>query len=197
MDAEQVVSKILSEARVQAEQIVGEAKEKCAAEEAALNEQIAEYDKETETLAAQAGQDKTDRMMAGARMQLAKEHLAAKGEILDEVFAKAKEQIKKLDDKEYVDLMNRLLLKAVETGDEEVMIGKNEKLIDMNFIKHVNRSLGPGFKGNLRLSNENADIEGGFILKRGKIKTNVSVDVLVEQIRGDIEIELAGELFKA
>ena len=43
---------------------------------------------------------------------------------------------------------------AVETGDEEVIVGKNEKRIDQDFIKKVNRELGAGFKGNLRLSDQ-------------------------------------------
>lgn len=195
MDAEQVVSKILSEAKAQAEAIVGEAKDKCAAQQAELDAELAEYTKETERLAEQAAQDKTDRMLAGARMQLAKEHLAAKSEILNEVFDKAKEQVRNLPEGEYNDLMGRLMAEAVDTGDEEVVVGKDEKRIDLNFVKQVNRNLGPGFKGNLRLSNETAKITGGFILKRGNIKTNVSVDVLVDGIRGEIEMELAEELF--
>lgn len=195
MDAEQVVSKILSEAKGQADDIVGQAKDKCDAEQKQLDAELAEFARQTDVLAEQAAKDKTDRMLAGARMQLAKEYLAAKSVILDEVFAKAKEQIENLPDGEYVDLMNRLMAAAVETGDEKVIVGKNEKRIDMNFIKQVNRNLGPGFKGNLSLASETADISGGFVLKRGNIKTNVSVDVLVDQIRGDIEMELADEIF--
>ena len=195
MDAEQVVSKILSEAKAQADAITSEAKSKCAADEAKLNESLAEYNKETETLGANAAQDKKDRMLAGARMQLSKEYLAAKRVILDEVFAKAKNQINGLSDAEYVELMGKLLAQAVETGDEEVVVSKDETRIDLNLVKQINRDLGPGFKGNVKLSNERADIHGGFVLKRGKIMTNVSIDVLVDQIRADIEMELASELF--
>lgn len=195
MDAEQVVAKILSQAQADADKIKGEAKEKFAAEEAKLNESLASYSKETLVLAAEAGEDKKARMMAGARMQLAKEHLAAKGKILNEVFDVARQQVKALPDGEYVELMSKLLIKACETGDEEVLVGKSETRIDTGFIKQVNRQLGPGFKGNLRLSNDTADIEGGFVLKRGNIQTNVSVDILVGQVRSEIEMDLAGELF--
>lgn len=196
MDAEQVVAKILSQAQVEADKITGEAKEKFAAEESRQNESLAEYAKETEVLAAEAGEDKKARMLAGARMQLAKEHLAAKREILDDVFKSAKQQVKSLSDGEYVELMSKLMQKSCETGDEEIIVSKNEKRIDTNVIKQVNRKLGPGFKGNLRLSNDTADIEGGFILKRGNIQTNVSIDVLVGQVRSEIEMDLAGELFE-
>jgi hypothetical protein len=45
------------------------------------------------------------------------------------------------------------------------------------------------------LSDQKQDIGAGFILKRGKIKTNVSIQVLLEQARKELEIELAKELF--
>ena len=36
---------------------------------------------------------------------------------------------------------------------------------------------------------------GGFLLQRGKVRTNVSLTVLVEQARKDLEIEVAKDLF--
>jgi len=103
---------------------------------------------------------------------------------------------RKLPDEEYRKIMKKLMLEAVETGDEEVIIGKEEKRIDQDFIKQVNSELGHGCKGDLRLSAEREDLGGGFILRRGKIKTNVSTEVLLAQARKELEIELAKELFK-
>ena len=81
------------------------------------------------------------------------------------------------------------------TGDEEVVVDTNEGRIDHEFIKQINRELGSDYKSNLKLSDEKQDIGAGFILKRGKIKTNVSIQVLLEQARKELEIELAKELF--
>ncbi|GAG46471.1 unnamed protein product, partial [marine sediment metagenome] len=64
------------------------------------------------------------------------------------------------------------------------------------FIKLLNRDLGPGYKGNLRLSQKRQDLGGGFILKRGKINTNVSVAVLISQARKELETQLAKDLFE-
>ena len=100
-----------------------------------------------------------------------------------------------LSDEDYRKLCSKLILKAVETGDEEVIVDKNETRIDQKFVKQINRELGPGFKGNLRLSDEKQDLGGGFVLKRGKIKNNVSFEVLLAQARKELEIELAKELF--
>jgi hypothetical protein len=91
--------------------------------------------------------------------------------------------------------MTKLILEAVETGDEEVIVDKSETRIDQKFIKQINRRLGPGYKGNLRLSDETDNLGAGFILRRGRIKHNVSIEVLLTQARKDLEIELAKELF--
>ena len=92
--------------------------------------------------------------------------------------------------------MAGLMLKAVETGDEEVIIDENEKRIDPDLIDEVNGQLDRDGKRELRLSDERQYLGGGFILKRGKIKNNVSLDVLLAQARRDLEIELAKELFE-
>jgi len=195
MDAEQVVGKILSEANAEADKITGAAKDKCASQQAELSETLAEYAKETETLAAEAAADKKSRMLAGARMELSKQYLAAKGVLLNKVFEMAADRVKGLSDKEYAELMGGLMEKAVETGDEEIVPGKTDARIDGALVKQVNRKLGPGFKGNLRLSNDKADIDGGFVLKRGNIKTNVSIEVLISTVRSELEMEIAGQMF--
>jgi len=195
MNAEQVVEKILAEARAEAEKITAAAGDKCAAAEAELKSQLADYEKQTEGLAGQAGEDKKARMLATANMEIKKEYLAAKVALLDDVFNKVRDRIKALSDKEHEDLITSLMAKAVETGDEQVMIGAEEKRIDHALIKQVNRKLGPGYKGNLSLAQDSANIDGGFILKRGKIQVNVSIEVLLAEARDKFEIELAEELF--
>ncbi len=195
MEAEQVVEKILADAKAEADKIKKEAEEKEAAEQAKLTEQLDEYKKQTELLAKKAGEDEKSHILAAARMDVAKEYLAEKRKILDEVFEQARRQLQNLPDEEYRALIKKLLLDTLETGDEEVVIDTNENRIDHKFIKEVNRELGPGFKGNLRLSDQRQDLGVGFILKRGKIKTNVSLEVLLDQARKELEIELAKELF--
>jgi V/A-type H+-transporting ATPase subunit E len=195
MEAEQVVGKILSEARVEAEKIVSGAKSKAADEQGRLESELAKYNRETETLAADAAKDKKERMLAMARMNVRKGLGAAKVGLVDEVFKKAREKIRDLGDNEYRELMSALMLKAVETGDEEVVVGKGEKRIDDKFIKQINRQLGSGFKGNLRLSQQRADISGGFILRRNNIQVNASIEVLVNSMREEFESEVVKELF--
>jgi V/A-type H+-transporting ATPase subunit E len=140
-------------------------------------------------------------------MDIAKQLLAEKRKILDEVFAQAREQLKNLPDEQYRKLMTKLMLQAVETGDEEVIIDNEERRINQKFIENINQQLAPGRtrqgeapcrspKGNLSLSGEKANLGRGFILKRGKIKNDVSIKVLLARARRELEIGLAKELFE-
>jgi V/A-type H+-transporting ATPase subunit E len=195
MKAEQVVEKILAEARQEAEKILSEAQSKAQARRQALEKELEAFRQETETLARQAAEDKQARMLAAARMELQKRILAAKRELLEEAYEKARTRINTLPDGPYLELMGRLIRQAVVTGDEEVVVGKNERRISHDFLKQINQKLGPGFQGNLRLAPDRADIDGGFILRRGKVQVNCSTAVLIEQIREQTEMEVAQKLF--
>jgi V/A-type H+-transporting ATPase subunit E len=188
MEAQQVVEKILTDANAEAEKMSKEAGEKEAGEQAKFDEQLNDYKRQTDTLAKKAAQDRKLHLLAAARMDIAKEFLAEKRKILDEVFEQARAQLQKLPDDDYRKLCSKLMHAAVETGDEEVIIDRNEKRIDQNFIK---------YKGNLRLAAQKQDLGGGFVLKRGKIKNNVSLEVLLAQARKELEIKLAKELFQS
>lgn len=196
MEAVQVVEKILADAKAEAEKIKKQTEANEAAEQAKLAEQLDEHKKQTEILARKAGEDEESHILAAARMDIAMQLLAAKRKILDEVFEQARQQLQNLPDEEYRTLCTKLMLEAVETGEEEIVVDKNENRIDQDLIDQVNQQLAPKGKGNLKLSDEKQDIVAGFILKRGQIKTNVSLAVLLDQARKELEIDMAKELFK-
>lgn len=195
MEAQQVIEKILSDAKAEVEKIGKEARDKAAAEQAKVDEQLAEYRQQTDAFAQKAAEDQKSHILAGARMEAAKEYLRAKTAIMDEVFKQARQRLLDLPAKDYRALMTRLLSEAVETGEEEVIVGKNEKHIDQKVIDEVNAKLTGERQGSLKLAKEKHGLAGGLILRRGKIKTNISVDVLLGQARNDLVIELANDLF--
>jgi V/A-type H+-transporting ATPase subunit E len=195
MDAEQVVEKILADANSQAEKIKAQANERQAAEQAKAAKQLDEYKKQTETLAQKTATEKKEHILAAARMDIAKQYLAEKRKILDEVFEQAKAALQNLDDENYRRLMAKLVIEAVATGDEKVIVDHNESRINQDFIDDINGRLASEGKGNLKLSEEKRDLGAGCILKRGSIMTNASLEVLLAQARKELEIELAGQLF--
>lgn len=195
MNAEQVVDKILAEARAEADAIKAESDRRCAEMKAELQKELDAYRSETNRLASEAASDKQSRMLASAKMAVRKDILAAKRALLDGVQEEAARRIAAMPDEEYQKLMTALMMKAAETGDEEVVIGKNESRITEKLIKEVNRQLGPGYRGNLHLARDRADISGGFILRRGQVQINASIEVLIQRAREELEMELTNELF--
>jgi len=195
MDAENVIAKILADAGAEAEKIKTQAQEKQSAEQAKLDEQLRQHQKQTDALARKAAEDEKSHLLAAARMQIAKELLTEKRKILDEVFEQTRRQLLKLPDDQYRRLMADLIVSAVETGNEEVILDRDENRIDQELINQVNRRLAGNNKGNLKLTEQRQELGGGFILKRGKIRANVSFEVLISQARRELEIELAKELF--
>lgn len=190
MSAEKVVEKILADAADEAAKIKAQAQEKTSAEKAEFDAAFADFNKETADLADAAGQDKERRILATARMDIAGETLKIKKQLLDDVFVQAFEEIKRMDNDKYLALTEKLIGTASETGDEEVLVGKNESRINSDFIKNLNGKL----SSKLTLAETKANIEGGFILRRGKIKINVSLKVLLAQAKEELETKLATEL---
>jgi len=196
MEAQQVIEKILAEANAEAQKIKEQAKEKEAAEQAKLDEQLSQFNEQTETLAQKAAEDEKSHVLAAARMDIAKQLLAEKGKILEEVFRESRRQLQQLPDDQYRQLIAKLMLQAVETSQEQVILDKSEARIDQQLIDQVNQQLSANGKGDLKLSDQRRDLGGGFILSRGKIKTNVSFKVILDQARKDLEIGLAKEVFE-
>jgi len=194
MEANQVIEKILSDARAQADAIRRQEDATAGQQEEKLQIELQDYNKNTAELARKAAEEKKLQILARARMETAKEILAQKRKLIDEVFESAKDRLKKLPDNEYLDLMEKLILKAVQSGDEEAIVDKNETRISDNFLNRVNQKMS-GSKS-LRICPDREQIGAGFILKKDKIKTNVTIEVLCKQARRNLEADLAKELFR-
>jgi V/A-type H+-transporting ATPase subunit E len=195
MEAQQVIDKIMADARAEAEKITKEAAESRAAEQAGLDEQLAQFEQETKAMTHQAAEDEKSHLLSGARMEAAREYLAEKASLLDEIFTQVRQRVSELPDDEYRQLMTKLMIEAVETGDEQVVAARNDSRVDDRLIGEVNNALRERVKGNLTLAEDKHNLRGGFVLRRGRIRTNVSIDVLVDQARNDLIMELARDLF--
>ncbi len=195
MNAEQVVEKILSEAKSQAAEAIAAAQDKAGKDKEALSKELDAFGRQTEQAASQAASEKKDRMLAAARMQAAGALLAAKAEVLSQLYVRVKSRIDGLPDAAYQDLMRRLIMQAALGGPQEIIVGKQEQRINAAFIESVNRGLAGQSKGPLTLAGERAAISGGFILSKGKIRINASSDVLVGQLRSRTEMKMIETLF--
>jgi len=195
MSANEVTEKILTEAEAQAEQVKKQADEKALQERQELQAELDSFDDQTAKLANQAVEEAKSQVLAQTRMEIAKKSLQIRNELLEQTFAAAAEKIKNMNAQDYQQLMEKLILSSASTGDEEIIIDKNEKRIDAAFVERLNAKLPKDSKGKLKLSDSKTDIRAGFILQKGKVRINGSLKVLLETAKENLQSKLAAELF--
>lgn len=138
------------------------------------------FDSEYKKCEIDAANEKRSIILA-KRLELRKELLSAKQKVIEDAFLTAFNKIKSLPQKDYEAFLERMLKESAEDGEE--LIGRKEdKAVLEAIIKKSSKKI--------TLSKETRDISGGFILKKGKIETNVSFDTLFESKRHDLEQEV-------
>lgn len=192
MSLESIKLKIIEDAKKEAEKILKEAESK---KDNILKEAKAKVDeiiKKAKIEYEEVKNREIENKKVVAELEIGKQLLAAKRKLLEEVFNKLRLKMEGLPKGEYLSFFGRLLERAVETGDEEVVLGKNEKLLNGNFIQDINKRKG----WNLKISNHRGNFEKGLILSRGDIEVNLSIDAIVKDVKEKWESEIVKKLFE-
>ena len=195
MAIENIINQIGEDARAESDSLLSVAR----AEADAVRERAA---KEAERLRSEALKKAKERAEEHARrietlagLELRKEVLQEKKNLIGEAFAKAEERITSLPPEEYLAFLRPIILGAVDSGNEEVILSKRHRsMFTADFLNTLNHELGPQ-KGRLRLIDESGEFSGGFILRDGKMETNMTLRSLMDSRRDDLEPKVAGILF--
>ncbi len=115
-DNEDRAMQIENDARAKAEDIINQAKKK--AEEIMNN---------MKTKAEKDGKERKDRLMSRAQLDARNEILFAKQESIDNTLNHVANKINQMDDKQYFEFIEKIILNSVETGEEEIVFSKKIK----------------------------------------------------------------------
>ncbi|MCL2010679.1 MAG: V-type ATP synthase subunit E [Synergistaceae bacterium] len=126
-----------------------------------------------------------------ANLDADKVDLGVKQRLIGEAFESASRLLSEMPRDKYLSFVGNLMKKAVVTGNEVLLVGKNERHIDGAWLGEYNES----HKTSIALSADRLPISGGFVLRNGKIDINCSWDMLIGDIRPDIESEVIKRLF--
>ena len=181
-DAADEAAKLLDDARKQAEALNKDA-----------DAQIAQNKKYYDDLFETEAPEVRRRAEIIANLDVKKIKLGAKRELIEQSFRQAFERLCKFSDDKYLAFMEKLLDQAVSSGDEELLTALDEKRISQAWLDGYNAARGK----KLTLSADKADIKGGFILRRGRISVNCSVETLVHWLKDDLESDVVKRLFDA
>lgn len=126
-----------------------------------------------------------------AELDAKKVDLGVRQALVSESFAASLHQMAEMPRDKYVAFANVLMKKAVRTGNEVVFVGKSEKHLDKAWLDEFNGAN----QASLTLSSDRLPISGGFVLRDDKVDINCSWDMLLEDIRSEIESEVVKKLF--
>ena len=193
MSVEGIINRIMSDAKGEVDNILGEAKQqgKAIQEE---NELAAQeyFDRQRELLDEKYRKEK-ERTILNKRLDERKSVLQTRQIWMDKAFDEACSRLVNQPMKEYQTLMKQLIATVSSAKDEEVQFGtKGEEKELESVIADLNRETG----GSFTIAEERGDFPWGFILHKGKVETNMSIESLFKYKRNDLE-QKAWELFNA
>lgn len=192
-----IKERILEDARTEARSRMADAEKRAEeikkAAEARANEAAARIRAEYEAKA----QDLGRRMVSAAQLDMRKKVLAVKQDMIDKAFRACLEALGSMPDVEYRAMLEDMLIKVVETGDEEVVLSQGDAArLGDDFLADVNARLAAmGKKGGLKLAVDPGLTAGGFILRKGGVETNSTFPALLRLIREELEPRVAEILF--
>ena len=197
MTIKDINNKIISDARIQAEKIIAQAEDNA-------NNIIKKGRKEADDIKKkilykinQEASLKKSKILTEANLEARKTILLEKQKIMEDVFGNASESILKLDDKKYHNFIKKLILDNIEKGDETIFIGSPDKnRISKDFIQDINKELkAKGKNDELKISTSYLPIKGGVIIGSGKIRKNISLELLLKNVREESEMQMSKILF--
>ncbi len=198
MSLEQILDHINKKAKQKAGHILNDAKKKAEQE---MRQTMDEAQLQKESILQQArqkAQERKKRMLQMAYLSGRKKILEEKQKFINFVFNAAINHLAGLNPAKYKQMIRHMLLKAVKSGKEEIILSvKDKKILDKDWLKGINKDIAreKGLPGELRFSQETRDIKGGFILKEGKVEINSSFEAILKYNQNELELKMAEILF--
>ena len=135
---------------------------------------------------------KKERVISSAKLKVRNNKLAAKQEIIDEVFEKSRNKLTELSKEQFLNFVKNSILSMNLTGKQTLILNETGlKFVDDSFIDELNKEA----KATIALSKTAGNFKGGFILENNGIEINSTYEALVSSLRDELEFEVAKVLF--
>ena len=195
---ENIKEKILRDAELKANEILEKAKLQAKETEEKANRKAAIKAKEISLKSNHEISEKKRIINSMVELEMRKDILSAKQQLIEEVFDKALERMNNLEGAKYEQVIYDMLMASAESGEEEIiMSGDRKKKLSADFISRANKALeSAGKKGKLKISDETRNISGGFILKSRGVEINNSFEAVIRLYRDEIEPKVAEIFFR-
>lgn len=187
-----ITSKILKDAEAGKENILATAEEeknKILSKKVSSANEIAQEILEKAEVEAKS---KKERVISSAKLKVRNNKLAAKQEIIDEVFEKSIDELTKLSKEDFLNFVKNTIVSMNLSGKQTLILNEEGlKFVDTAFIDELNKSV----NAQITLSETAGNFKGGFILENNGIEINSTYEALVSSLRDELEFEVAKVLF--
>ena len=183
-EAESSAKEILDQAKKEAEGIVEEARKRAEAECRRISEKSEAEVKGLE-----------ERAVSSADLQRRKELLQAKQEVISQMLDQAYESLLCADEKDYFDMLRKMLRKFVLPQEGEICFSKEDlERMPKGFQEEI-QAIAKEKGGALALSEEVRSVRGGFVLIYGGIEENCTFRAMFNSKKDELSDKVHALLF--
>ncbi len=189
---ESIIKRIADDAQAQAQQKIDEA-------QAEAKQILADYEQQAKTLSQQT-QERAQKEAAVIAERVESQSglirrnmmLQYKRQAIEQAFQKALEVLCAQENDKQVELLSSAAAKYI-TSDAQVLLNeKDSAAFGQSLIDAISEKLKAQNKPYaVSLSPKPASIQGGMILAEGNIETNLSYEILIKNMRDELEAEVA------
>ncbi len=188
MGKEEIINRIIADAEREADEILRAASSRAdEIVEAAKNRALTEL-AETENEVSARAKRIYDGKAAAARLDSAKILLAEKRRVIDEIYSRALEKLKKLSERDALKLMNRLIEENAEEGDEIVFSENFPYAAQVEKLAVVKER-------KLKVSSKRVPLSGGCLLRGKSSDKDLSYSALLNADMEEHQADIAAQLF--
>jgi V/A-type H+-transporting ATPase subunit E len=192
------IDTILKRIEEETESAVAEIQEQSNAEAFEIKSRFAavaaELESELLSRAEKKAHEEERRLIVSEQLELRKARLQKKRDILDGLYAAARARIESLPQEEYIELVAGIVTRKAVSGREEIIVPETQqRLFGPAFIDRLSREF-PG-EGAFSYADERRSFTWGVVMREGQRIVDCSLDVLFEQLKAEIEPQIAAELF--
>ena len=189
---ESIVKKIADDAKLSAEQKIAEAQQEA---QQIVSDYQAQADKIMQDAQAQAQKQASviaERVESQSGLIRRNLMLQYKREAIEQAFQKSLEVLCAQDADKQVTLLSDAAVKYLSADAKEILNEKDKTAFGEKLVSEISRKLQAANKNySVSLSADAGSMQGGMILAEGSIETNLSYEILVKNIRDELEGEVA------
>lgn len=188
MSIDKITDKILSEAREEAQKLLEKAQQESWDVLAKAKEHAEAISKDEEKKAKTDARLLMERKVSVAELEARKLRLAAKQQAIEKCFNQALDRLSNMNQLDYI----KLIVKAVkDTGvtDGELILNQRDRdSVGAKVVELVG--------GSLTLSKDTINAKGGFVLRKGSVEINSTLETMVNAVKEEMTPQVVEILFQ-